>query len=354
VVQDLDIARWRLRSQYLVSPFAVSARAAVGSLLAVQAENFSQAGWAVASRTHSPDQAELAMLLDDGAVVRTHVLRPTWHFVLADDVGWLLELTRPRVQRVTGQQLRSVHGLDGRAVDRAVAAVMQALESRGHLTRAQLADEVGISGQMLMILMAHAELDGLICSGRVVDGEHTYALMSERVPAPRRLGRSEALAELAVRYFTGHGPASERDLAYWATLTLTDVRAGLAQVRDQLDSFEHEGRTFWHGPGMVPAGPQTPAGHLLQILDETYRGYQDSRWVLDAAGDIPRARETAAGMALVDAQLLAAMRRTIAADHVRFDLMPYRALTRREIEALDQAATRYGEYLRLKPRLAVL
>jgi hypothetical protein len=207
---------------------------------------------------------------------------------------------------------------------------------------------------MLMILLAHAELDGLICSGRVVDGEHTYALMSERVPAPRRLGRSEALAELALRYFTGHGPATERDLAYWATLTLTDVRAGLAQVRDQLGSFEHEGRTFWHGPGKVPAGPAAPAGHLLQILDETYRGYQDSRWVLDAAGNVPRTRETATGMALVDAQLVAAMWRTIAKDHVRFDLRPYRPMTPGQLEALDQAATRYGEYLQLKARLAVL
>ena len=206
---------------------------------------------------------------------------------------------------------------------------------------------------MLMILLAHAELDGLICSGRVVDGEHTYALMGERVPTPRRLERTEALAELALRYFTGHGPATERDLAYWATLTLTDVRAGLQQVRDRLDSFQHDGRTFWHAPGDAPGGPQEPAGHLLQILDETYRGYQDSRWVLDAAGDVPRTRETATGMALVDAQLIAAMRRTIANDHVQFDLRPYRALTPPEIEALDQAARRYGEYLRLKARLAL-
>ena len=206
---------------------------------------------------------------------------------------------------------------------------------------------------MLMILLAHAELDGLICSGGVVDGEHTYALMSERVPAPRRLGRTEALAELTLRYFTGHGPATERDLAYWATLTLTDVRAGLHQVRDRLDSFQHDGRTFWHAPADVPCGPQEPAGHLLQILDETYRGYQDSRWVLDAAGDVPRTRETAAGMALVDAQLLAAMRRTVANDHVRFDLRHHRAPTPAEIEALAQAATRYGNYLRLKARIAL-
>jgi hypothetical protein len=358
MVADLDIARWRLRTQHLVSPYAASAREAVGSLLAVQAENPSQAAWAVASRTQNPDQADLAALLDSGAVLRTHVLRPTWHFVRAEDIGWLLDLTGPRVRRVTGQQLRDAHGLDERSTGQTLAALTQVLASRGQLTRAQLAQELrerGIrgSGQMLMILLAHAELGGLVCSGQVADGEHTYALMDERVPAPRRLGRTEALAELAVRYFTGHGPATERDLAYWATLTLTDVRAGLLQVRDQLDSFQHDGRTFWHSPGEPPGGPQKPAGHLLQILDEMYRGYQDSRWLLDTAGDVPRTRETAVGMALVDAQLLAAMRRTTASDHVRFDLRPYRALTSPETEALDQAARRYGKYLRLKGRLTL-
>jgi len=358
MVRDLDIARWRLRSQHLVRPFAVSASEAIGSLLAVQAENPGQAAWAVASRTQKPDTAELATLLDDGAVLRTHVLRPTWHFVRADDLGWLLELTGPRVRRVTGQQLRNTHGLDERSIDRAVAAVAQALASRGQLTRGQLGDElrergVSGSGQLLMILLAHAELDGLICSGKTVGGEHTYALMNERVPAPRRLGRTEALAELALRYFTGHGPATERDLAYWATLTLTDVRAGLRQVRDRLDSFQHDGRTFWHAQGDAPDGPHEPAGHLLQVLDEIYRGYQDSRWVLDAAGNVPRTRETLIGMALVDAQLLAAMRRTIAHDQVRFELRPYRTLTLPEIEALDRAASRYGEYLRLKARTAL-
>jgi Winged helix DNA-binding domain len=357
MVQDLGIARWRLRSQRLVPPHATSAGEAVRTLLAVQAENPGQAAWAVASRTQQPDQADLAGLLDDGAVVRTHVLRPTWHFVRAEDIGWLLDLTAPRIRRVTGQQLRAAHGLDERSTGHAVAAVTQALASRGQLTRTQLAGELrerGIrgSGQLVMILLAHAELDGLICSGRVVDGEHTYALMSERVPAPRRLGRDEALAELALRYFTGHGPATERDLAYWASLTITDVRAGLQQARDRLGSFQHDGRTYWHAPGDPPAGPQQPAGHLLQILDETYRGYQDSRWVLDAAGDVPRTREAATGMALVDAQLLAAMRRTIARDHVQFDLRPYRAPTPPQIEALEQAATRYGTYLQLNARLS--
>jgi hypothetical protein len=131
------------------------------------------------------------------------------------------------------------------------------------------------------------------------------------------------------------------------------VRAGLAQVRDRLGSFQHDGRTFWHAPGDAPGRPQEPAAHLLQILDETYRGYQDSRWVLDAAGQVPRARETATGMALADAQLIAAMRRTVGHDHLRFDLRPYRSLTPAEIGALDQAARRYGDYLRLKAEISL-
>jgi len=358
MMRDLDIARWRLRSQHLVLPYAGSAADVVSSLLAVQAENRSQAAWAVASRTQRADGADLADLVDSGAVVRTHVLRPTWHFVRAEDIGWLLELTGPRIRRITEQQLRNAHGLDERAMGHAIDAVTQTLATSGHLTRSQLSDELrergaGGNGQLVMILLAHAELDGLICSGRVVKGEHTYALMSERVSAPRRLSRDEALAELALRYFTGHGPATERDLTYWASLTLTDVRAGLRQVRDQLDSFTRDGRTYWHAPGEPPGGPLQPAGHLLQVLDETYRGFQDSRWVLDAAGVVPRTREAATGMALVDGQLLASMRRTIAGDHVRFDLRPYQALTAEQVSALEEAAMRYGKFLHLAARLTL-
>ena len=355
---EVAIARWRLRSQHLVAPHAASADEAIGSLLAVQAENPSQSAWAVAARTREPDRADLAKLIDTGAVLRTHVLRPTWHYVRAADLGWLLELTAPRVQPVLVQQLRNVHGLDERATDRAVEAVTQALAGGAQLTRAQMGDELagrGIptTGHMLMILLAHAEMNGLICSGSVVDGEHTYALMAGRVPHPRRLTRDEALAEIALRYFTGHGPATERDLAYWATLTLTDVRAGLRQVGDRLASFQHDGRTYWHAPGDPPGGPQEPAGHLLQVLDEMYRGYQDSRWVLDAAGQVPRVRETAIGMALVDAQLVAAMRRTVTATQVQFALRPYATLTPHQLDALERAAARYADYLRLTPRVTV-
>jgi DNA glycosylase AlkZ-like len=356
VIGDLTLARWRLRTQHLVEPHLATAVGVVGALLAVQAENPAQSAWAVAARTATPDPADLARLLDDGTVVRTHVLRPTWHYVAADDLAWLIELTAPRVRRTTQQQLRTVHGMDDRAVDGASTAVLDALENPG-LTRADLAGVLAatgyeITGQALMILLADLELQALVCSGRPTDdGTHTYARFADRIRSPRQLDHTEALAELALRYFSGHGPATEHDLAYWATLPLGDVRAGLAKVSDRLESFEHDGRTFWHAPADRPAAAGTPSGHLLQILDETYRGYQDSRWVLDAVGVVPRARETAAGMALVDAQLVASMKRTVAADRVVFELRPYRPLLARDLEALEAAANRYGQFL---GRIAVL
>jgi hypothetical protein len=358
VLTDHDIARWRLHNQHLTSPFFASAQDVVVGLLAVQAENPSQSAWAVASRTKRPSADDLAKLLDDGTVLRTHVLRSTWHFVSADDIGWLLDLTRPRVLRVTGDQLENAYGLDDGAIDRATTVVLDALGERGDRTRTELGEVLQASGvvprgQLLMLLLAHLELAGLICSGRPVDGEHSYALLTERAPKTRRLERAEALAELALRYFTGHGPATERDLSYWATLTVTDVRAGLSQVKDRLETFEHAGRTYWHAPGDPPPPGQEPRGHLLQILDECYRGYQDSRWVLDSAGNVPRGREAAIGMALVDGQMVATMRRNLGKDRVEFALEPYRPLGTEELEVLTEAANRYGDFLNLPASVLV-
>jgi hypothetical protein len=356
VIDNHAIARWRLRSQQLVAPFASCAEDVVRSLLAVQAENPSQSEWAVAARTENPVMADLATLLDTGRVLRTHVLRPTWHFVSASDIGWLIALTGPRVQRVTGTQLRVQYGLDGRALAKACDLVVEEIRAGGQVTRqhlvARLVDRGVASGSssppgtLAMLLLAHVELDGLICSGVRANGEHTYALMADRVPAPRMLDRDEALAELALRYATSHGPVTERDLSYWATLPLGDVRRGFATARHQLENFEHDGRTFWHAPGeRPPSVPGEPLGHLLQILDESYRGYQDSRWVVDAAGLLGRAREKSTGMGLVDGQLLTTMRRTVGAERVRFELEPYRVLSAAEKTALADAATRYGMFL---------
>ncbi|MGC5221216.1 winged helix DNA-binding domain-containing protein [Micromonospora sp. DT81.3] len=351
MLTDRDIARWRLHSQHLAASVD-GAENVVRSLLAVQAENPSQSAWAVATRTREPHQADLAGLLASGRVLRTHVLRPTWHYVHIDDVLWLIELTRDRVLPTVDQQLAPLADRMPALAD-AVVEVLTELPDR---TRGELAESLAqrgheLTGMQLMLLAGHLELHALICSGAPRGAEHTYALFSDRVRAPRRLERDEALVELALRYFASHGPATARDLAYWATLTLTDVRRGLAGAGERLESFEHGDRMYWHAPGEPPASA-SPPGHLLQVLDEMYRGYQDSRWVLDADGLLSRGRETAIGMALVDGQVVAAMKRTVTARAVTFELRPLRPLDPEEAEAIQNAAARYARYLDLELRLA--
>jgi len=361
---DNAIARRRLQTQWLSPPGGTSARDVVGHLLCVQAENPSQSAWAVAARTTTPLPEDLAGQLASGAVLRTHVLRPTWHYVLREDADWLLALTGPRVRPVVDRQLTGDLGFTEPELATLGEAVHAALASTPDLTRGQLHDALRdaepaladrLRGQALMLLMARLELDRVVCSGRPTDGEHTYATWEDRVGARTVLTdgappeRDDALGRLALRYLAGHGPATAKDLAYWATLTLGEARRGVEVMRDRLASFEHAGRTYWHLAGEPPTSDAAvePAGHLLQLLDELYRGYQDSRWVLDADGVVPRLRESAIGMALVDAQLVGSMRRSVQRTRVRFDIAPYRPLSAGERAALDDAAARYGRFLGL-------
>jgi hypothetical protein len=356
---DVAIARWRLGNQYLTVPHAESVSAVMQSLLAVQAENPGQSAWAVASRTVSPEPGDLAALLASGDVVRVHVLRPTWHYVGRADIDWLLALTGPRLVKTIDAQLLGDLDLTRRDVELLGVAALDTLSATPDRTRDEVATAVRdrvpalaqrVTGRTLMLLMAHLEMHRLVTSGKPRDGDHTYATYESRVGSrihPDGFDRDEALAQLALRYFTGHGPATVRDLAYWATLTITDVRRGLDAVHDQLDCFEHDGRTFWHSPGEPPKQPGSPVGHLLQLLDEIYRGYQDSRWVLDAGGVVPRRRESTIGIALLDGQLAAGMRRTLTASQVQFELTPYRPLSAGERRAMEEAANRYGDYLGL-------
>lgn len=349
-MRDRDIAAWRLASQWVTRPGA-DAKAVVGHLLAVQAENQRQSEWAVAARTVAPRADAVPGLLADGSVIRTHVMRTTWHYALAEDVGWLLDLTGPRLRSGLAAGLVR-QGFDGEFVAKVTDVVCASLAEQPDQTRQELRELVAaagleIGGMQIAQLLAVVELDQLICSGAPRDGEHTYALFEQRVPAPRRLDREEALAEIVVRYVSGHGPATVRDLAYWGTLGLTDLRRGLAAAKHELASFEHDGRTYWHAvDSEPPVTAGVPRGHLLMALDELHNGFQDTRYALDDAGLVPHAtRYPAVGMALVDAQFVAVHTRTVTPGSVRFELVGWRPLSADDLAVIAEAADRVGAYL---------
>jgi hypothetical protein len=346
------LASWRLHIMRLAGQPYPSPEAVVRGLLAVQAENRPQASWAVATRTPGITEDAVTQLLDDGTFLRTHVLRATWHFVLPDDIRWLVELTAPRV-RGAWEGLQQSLGMSNAQLERSTAVVVDALAEQGPLPRDELRErlrDAGLpaEGQRLGLVLGTAEQDALVCSG---PGE-TCALLADRAPAARRLDRDEALAEIALRYFTGHGPATVRDLAYWATLTVADVRRGLASAGDRLQRTEYDGTTYWSAPGPPEDLRLEPRAHLLQILDEYYRGYQDSRDLLDLAGLVPRGRLPDTGMVLVDGQMVGGMKRTVHGDEVRFDVRLYRELDAGERQAVADAADRYGAFLGRLARVA--
>lgn len=354
-MDDRAIARWRMHTLRLSGQTYPSPAAVVEGLLAVQSENHAQASWAVGTRTSGFTEAQFGRLFDDGVILRTHVLRPTWHYVSPDDIRWLVDLTAPRISRLMVQLQRELE-LNDAVLEASADVIADALSGGVHLTRDALGDrmrdaELPAEGQRLGVMMANAEMSGLVCSGAMEGKQHTYALLDERASEARRLDRDEALAELVLRYFTGHGPATERDLAYWATMTLVDVRAGLADVADQLDHFEHDGRTYWFGQPPPDEGPSSPRAHLLQVLDEYHNGYQDSRYVLDVDGLVPRGRGATMGMALVDGQMVGELRRTIRPSEATFEIGLCRNLDDDELDALHAAAGRYGRFLGLDTRV---
>lgn len=207
------IAAQRLRNQRISAPRARGPVDVVGWLGAVQAQEYRFAKWALALRTSGARDAQIERAFDEGRILRTHLMRSTWHFVAPADIRWMLELTAPRVQRALRSFNRQL-GLDTATLNRALDVLVRCLGKQSYRTRAELGDELaraGIQarGQRLAQIAMHAELLGVLCSGPRRGRQFTYALLAERAPSARRMPRDEALFELTRRYFTSQArPAS--------------------------------------------------------------------------------------------------------------------------------------------------
>lgn len=280
-MDEAGIVAWRMRNQLLWGSDARSAADVLGRFAASQGQDLLPAAWALAQRAGVLTEAQVRAECDAGAVLRTHLLRPTWHFVGAADLGWLLRATAPRVHRLNTPIYRR-WGLEGPAL-RTVRRVAEAELAGGrHLTRAELGTALAaaglpLAGQGLAYAVMWAELEGIVCSGVQRGKQQTYALVEERTPGPDSRSRPEALAELARRYFAAHGPATVRDLAAWASLTLAEARQATGAAG--LDSFDLAGTTFWHAGGQPPEAPEDRVD-LIQVLDELVMGYSETRGLL--------------------------------------------------------------------------
>jgi hypothetical protein len=338
-----SIAAQRLANQRITRPEPRGPARVVAWLGAVQAQEVGPARWALGLRAPPGiTDAAVARAVDQGRILRTHVLRPTWHFVAPADIRWMLELTGPRVQRNMVTYHRQL-GLDARMLMRATALFERALGREGYLTRAELAAHLAraglpASGVRLAHLVMHAELAGVICSGPYRGKQLTYALLAERAPRARSLPRDEALATLARRYFQSHGPATIRDFMWWSGLPSAEARraAALAGAR----SSATEGLTS------LSVGPPRAAGrraavHLLPIYDEFLVAYRDRAAVPHLGYPMGSFRH-----ALVIAGQVAGTWRTAErAGRIAVDVTPARRLSAAERHGVAREVARYGRFI---------
>lgn len=355
MIVPTELARQRLVSQQLVSSSCTSAAQVVQHMGAMQAQDYEMAKWAIGIRWPGGTEQLVDEAIRRGDIVRTHLLRPTWHFVAASDIYWLLDLTAPHVSKLVAGRNREL-GLADTTLRQSNTLIEQALAAHTYLTREELMGWLQRAGiqtdaSRASQLMFHAELTGLVCSGpcRVNERgtkQQTYALLGDRVPVRQLLPRNEALAELAKRYFTSHGPATLRDFVWWSGLTSTDARRAIEGARSALISITAP-QPYWlaETTGNVPEQPE--AIHFLPAFDEFIISYCDRAASL--ATEFTRQTITENGIfkpiVVVNGQVVGVWKRTPKLTAIRMELTLFYRLATDLVERICEKAIDYGTYV---------
>ena len=350
----------RLASQWIGGRDGATPGDVVRWMLALQAQDLPGARWSVGLRTSRPGEDVVDRAFHAGDVVRSWPLRGTLHLVPAEDVGWLLELTAPRVLG-TASARRAYLGLTEADVERAREVAVASLSGGRTLTRGEIlaaieAGGVATAGQRGYHVLWYLAQTGTLVLGAPSGRQQTFALLDEWVRAPRRLERDEALGELAFRYFRSHGPATVRDLARWSALTLTDVRRGLAICGSRLTTLELDGTTYHLAPEILEEPSTTPRVHLLPGFDEYLLGYADRSAALaaeHAQAVVPGGNGMFRATIVADGEVVGTWQRTVGAREVVIEPRLFGALSGSLRDGLVAAADVYGAYLGRPARLAL-
>jgi hypothetical protein len=324
----------------------------VSWLGAVQAQDYPGARWALALRAKGLTDRRVEHAFDNGEILRTHVLRPTWHFVAPADIRWMLALTGPRVMSRMAPYNHQLE-LDRATFAKSRKVLERTLRDRHYSTRAELGtalERAGIvaSGQRLAHLVMDAELHGIICSGPRCGSQFTYALVEERAAPVPSLTREEALAELVRRYFTSHGPATIRDFVWWSGLTTADARAGLALLGSDVCDELIEGVRCWSLPAHKPSSTRAlaPAAHLLPNYDEYLIAYRDRGFSVASGG--VTFDDFYAHFLTINGLLAGTWRRVVAKDAVTITVRTTKSLSRSDKALVERAAQRYARFMERK------
>jgi hypothetical protein len=245
------ISQQRLFNQHVHGTEFDSAKELVHWMGAIQAQDYQMAKYAIGVRLKKTTDQTIEDAINKGEIIRTHVLRPTWHFTAAEDIRWMLELTAKNLNRALSSNNKRLE-LDEKIFRKSHILIEKLLRGGKHLTRKEIMaalEKKGIKTDDLRSshIMFRAETDLVVCNGIKKDKQFTYALFDERIPSTKKKTREEALAELALRYFKSHGPATLQDFTWWSGLSVADAKRGLEAIKSNLVSEKYGEYILWFG-----------------------------------------------------------------------------------------------------------
>ena len=275
-----SIPTLRLVSQQLVTANCKTSRELISWMGAMQAQDFNMAKWAIGVRLPDSTDKEIEDAMNCGEFVRTHILRPTWHFVSRDDIYWMLQLSAPRLKGIY-KTYNKYLDITPDFIVKTNSLISKILDKESHQTRQEIGEKLQKEGiesdnRRLTHIMSWAELDGIVCNGVVKGKKQTYDLLENRVPKPNIIfDREEALYKLAYKYFRSHGPATLQDFIWWSSLTTTDARKAMELIKSDFISVNIGMQTYIFHESCAGYIPDSDAVHFLPAFDETFVSYKD-------------------------------------------------------------------------------
>ncbi|MCD7850079.1 MAG: winged helix DNA-binding domain-containing protein [Parabacteroides sp.] len=276
----------RLLSQQLAKPKFKTPQEVVAWMGAIQAQEYTMAKWAVGCRLKSATLQAVDDALARGEILRTHILRPTWHFVAAGDIRWMLQLSGGRIKTAFESYARSNKiEIPESLYIQSNNLLEKLLAGNKSLTKQELGEEFARAGfesgnYPVHLFLIRAEADGLVCSGVDKGKKPTYALLDERVPPVKELHREEALARLATLYFQSHSPATLADFIWWSGLTTTDARHAIGLIECDLFTELYDSEVFYLHTSCDQNARCRQVLHLLPSYDEYLINYKDRTTVM--------------------------------------------------------------------------
>ncbi len=352
------IRNLRLGNQLLTNNTFTKTQEIVSHFGAMQAQDYAMAKWAIGSRLGT-DEKTIDNAINNAEIIRTHILRPTWHFVAAEDIHWMLELTAPQIKTLVINGCRKL-GIDDPTLHRCHTIIEKLLVGNNHLTREEIMNELAkskIATDPLSAshIMMDAELEGIVCNGNMRGKQFTYALLDERVKKTKSFAKEEALAQLAKKYFTSHGPATLQDFAWWSGLSVGNSKKALESIKLEMESFVFEAGEYWFY-GDASNVKRQKMVHLLPSFDEFLISYKN-RTASILLEHQPKAF-TRNGIfnpvILVDGKVEGSWKRTIKKETVLIELNPFIEFDEKLMQKIIKVSEVYENFLGKKSEIIVV